>query len=979
ITVSIPGSFAGGTVNWRARVGEQAMVLANGSGDMGLGEVEDHVNTMTISYPVCNDFSRSSGTGLESETENTWGAAWVDYDDDGDDDLYVADYAHWQASRMYQNNGFGIFYSIDIGDATNDIGSNAGPVWGDYDNDGDMDLYMANNIRAYNQLYKNVGGTLNLADTTVNGYEGYSHSASFVDYDNDGFLDIFATDLFETRFNQLFHNEGDGSFSTATGNPINREVNPTLNGVWGDYDNDGLMDLFVANMWGNHNTLYHNDGNGKFTISSTGLVSADGGNSQSGNWVDFDNDRDLDLFVSNTSNQEDFLYVNDGDGTFTKNSGSVIASEMGHSMGSVWADFDNDGDQDVYVIHDNGNTNSLFYNYGTSGFNKVITSAPATDTENSSSPMISDFDNDGDIDIYVTNRNGEANVLYVNDASGCGNHWACFNLTGTASNNNGVGARLELKANIGGSDVWQTRVITTRSGGISAQSTMKAHFGLGDATSIDSLVIYWPSGNKQVLTGPSIDQCNDITESQPSTVTFHAFIDANGNCNLDVGETMLADISGVITETGYRIATNENGTFTATVGVGSYTFTEDADSRYTHPCYTTRSFTTSAGQNTDVYLPHQAACTDPDLWVELASTAKRRGMRNKYQIAYGNNGIADASSVEIAVDFDNYLIPMSANPAWSRVEAGNVYVWEFSSIAAFSSGIINVVDSTSASAFLGYNTSTTASFNNVSADCDLSDNTDTNTELVVGPIDPNDLLVMPKRDIRRGEVLTYRIRFQNVGTYLAENVYLVDTLSANLDPESLSIVGASHYYEVEWLAENVVKFNFEYIMLPDSNINEPESHGYMEFRILPKAGIESGSVIENQAAITFDREAPLMTNTTSTRMVDILPIYDRNEEEEEEQTERPPVLRQELQAKTELTVFPNPADASVFLSLKNLDQKVYNLKIINDLGSTIYRKEIRAYRSDLSIPFQTGNWSAGIYKVILSSDTDLTSFKFVKK
>ncbi|MEL6253576.1 MAG: FG-GAP-like repeat-containing protein [Bacteroidota bacterium] len=980
VNVSIPSEFGDGTASWRVRVAEKELVLADGSGDLGLGETEDYVSSFTVSYPVCNTFSRSSGTGLESESENTWGASWVDYDDDGDDDLFVADYAHWQASRMYQNNGFGIFYSVDIGQATTHTGSNAGPVWGDYDNDGDIDFYMANNIRAYNHLYENIAGTFDLADTTVQGYEGYSHSASFVDYDNDGYLDIFATDLFETRFNQLFHNDQDGTFSTATGAPINREVSPTLNGVWGDYDNDGLLDLFVANMWGNNNTLYHNDGNGKFTVASTGLISADGGNSQSGSWVDFDNDRDLDLFVSNASDQEDFLYVNDGDGTFTKNTSSIISTEAGHTMGSVWGDFDNDGDQDLYVVHDNGNTNSLFYNYGSGGFNKVITSDPATDTENSVSPMISDFDNDGDIDIFVTNRNGETNVLYVNDAASCGNAWVCINLTGNASNKSAVGARLELKANIDGVDTWQTRVITTRSGGISAQSSMKAHFGLGDASSVDSLVIFWPSGNKQVITSLTINQCNDISETQPSTVTFHAFIDANGNCNYDAGEKMLPDVSGVISGIGYRIATHENGTFTATVGVGSYTFTEDADARYTHTCYTTRAFSTTSGQNTDVYLPHEEVCSDPDLWVELASTAKRRALRNKYQIAYGNTGSSDATTVEIAVDFDDYLIPLSANPAWSRTEAGNVYVWEFASIDAFSSGMINVVDSVSSAAFLGYNTTTSASFNGVSADCDLSDNTDTNQEIVVGPIDPNDLIVMPKRDIRRGEELIYRIRFQNVGTYLAENVYLVDTLSQYLDPESMSILGASHYYEMEWLNDQVVKFNFEYIMLPDSGINEPESHGYVEFKILPHKFTPSGSVIENQAAITFDREQPLLTNITSNRLLDVL-VMEEEEDEEEEQDDslRVPDLGLQLQQGPLVSVYPNPGEGQLSLKLIHLEEKTYQIQITNDIGMRIYNKKIRAFRDNLTLPFDAENWSAGIYKVMLSSDDTVSSFKFVVK
>ncbi|MEL6843751.1 MAG: CRTAC1 family protein, partial [Bacteroidota bacterium] len=443
-----------------------------------------------------------------------------------------------------------------------DIGSNVGATWGDYDNDGDLDLFIANNVRAENHLYQNNGsGGFSLVNAgELSTYNGYCHSASWVDYDNDGWLDLFVADYMPTRFNQLYHNERDGTFTKADQTPIMLEARSTMSATWGDYDNDGLMDLFVPNTQDDNNSLYHNDGNGAFTKIKTGDIVTDGGNSVGASWGDVDNDGDLDLYVTNASNQANFFYLNNGDGTFTRNTSSLIATEKGHSFGSAWGDIDNDGDLDLFVTQDNGNQNRMYVNLGNFEFvvqNQLILNE---DSENSASAALADYDNDGDLDIFVANNNYQVNTLYNNKRGQC-NSWKCVKLIGNNSNRSAIGAKIRIKANIYGQDTWLMREISAQTGGVSAQSTLKAYFGLGDASTIDSMVIEWPSSYLQYRTNVPINECEEITEPEGVLITGVTFIDENTNCAYDEGEQLLPNIMLEILPDGKFITTDKQGKF----------------------------------------------------------------------------------------------------------------------------------------------------------------------------------------------------------------------------------------------------------------------------------------------------------------------------------------------------------------------------------------------------------------------------------
>lgn len=937
----------------------------------------------------CESFVRAYPTGFENDLYNTWGGAWVDYNGDGYDDLMVADYDFWRSSKMYENNGDGTFTSVTIGDPVVDQGSNAGVVFGDYDNDGDPDLYTANNVRISNFLYANSGGSFTkVNDSPISGYDGYSHSASWVDYDNDGYLDLFATDFMSTRYNQLYHANGDGTFSVATGNPINIEAYPTFSGVWADYDNDGLQDLFVANLKNEDNSLFHNDGNGSFTKITSGSIVSDGGNSHTGSWGDYDNDGDMDLFVGNASNQKDFLYQNDGDGTFTKKTSLAMTSENGHTFGSVWADFNNDGHLDLYVVHDNSSTNSLFFNNGDGTFTQNTSLVPATDTENSVSTMVSDYDNDGDVDIFVANKTNKENALYINQASLCGNHYACFNLTGTASNADAIGARIQVKATINGSEVWQTRQISTQSGGISAQSSLTQHFGLGDATTIDSVVIYWPSGYVQYLTsGITVDGCNDITEPQDAQVTFLAFIDGNGNCTYDAGEVVLPGISGTITElNGVRISTDAQGQYTMNMPAGTYTFVEDASADYTHPCYTDLTFSALSGQSTTTYLPHNAAYIDADLWVELSSTAQRIGERNTYTISYGNDGNTTAYDVEIAVTFDGDITPVYADSSWdftegSIAEGGGTYIWTIDSVEAFTSYSITIIDSVSSDAVAGTQSTTTVTYRSVDSDNNYSDNSDISTPLLVASFDPNDILVKPEGDIIPGDSLVYRIRFENMGNHPVEHVYIVDTLSQFLDLSTFRMLSTSHYCRTRINPNGVIEFFFQYIMLPGEGTEPGENEGYAEFSIFPHDGLSDYTVIENQAGIKFDHQAMIMTNTVHTtyRLTSLADSEQTAEDSDLSWPEGTTPLEGVLDNDISVRFFPNPASKNAFLSIQSDKSHNYQLRVVNAQGQEIFSRELQSQQASTSIEIPVSTWSPGFYTAVLCYDSRKVIIRFIRQ
>ncbi len=833
----------------------------------------DSLPTLTLEFDPNAAFQKRTGIGLD-DTYDNWAVAWGDYDNDGYVDLFVPTANENQPNQLYHNNGDGTFTKVTTGNIVTDLASSMAATWGDYDNDGDLDLFVSNNIGYANFLYRNNGdGTFtSIQNDPVVSDIYYSHGAAWADYDNDGDLDLFIAEYFPTKYNHLYRNNGDGTFTKVTDNAIILEASFSVAGAWGDYNNDGLVDLFVCNTNDRNNSLYKNLGGGKFLKINTGDIVNDGGKSVGCAWGDYDNDGDLDLFVANAGGQDNFLYRNNGDGTFTKVTSGDIVNDGGHSHGCAWGDYDNDGDLDLYVANNGDNDNFLYMNNGDGTFTRIYNAI--TDVGGESMGVAwADYDNDLDLDLFVANRNDEANFLFANSRGQC-NAKACIVLDGNLSNENGIGAVIKVKANIYGSDVWQMRQVSSQtSGGTGGQNELKTLIGLGDATIIDSIVVQWPSGYVQVLTNQPTDQCITVSEPNGSQVCGTVFFDANGNCTQDADEPGVRNAAITITPGNMVVYTDSTGAYSIYLAPDTYTLTITPPDNWDRGCSVT-STSLTVSQIGSTYcgndFPLTASCPYPDLRVEVASTSHRIGFENLIAVQYENAGTDTATNAVLTLTVDPAIIIKSATVPWDNY-ASNVVTWTLSSILPGERNTIYLTDSISTATTGGTTLNVTANITWPGGDdCNGTDNAYTESGEAVGALDPNDILVWPEGPIRRDEVLTYKIRFQNVGNALVKYVRVEDELPETLDPETVVLGVASHPF-VFRREDHKLVWEFPNINMPDSTTNEPESHGFVLFQVQPRQDIEEGTLIENSARIFFDNMDPIQTNTVQNVIVERAP------------------------------------------------------------------------------------------------------------
>lgn len=444
-------------------------------------------------------------------------------------------------NKLYHNQGDGTFRELADAAGAGDTGYGMGVAVGDYDQDGDPDLYVTN--YGPNALYRNDGGTFSDVTTPTGvGDPRWSTSALFFDYDQDGDLDLYAAnyldfypannricggtitpkrrrkELLKVPFDQrtycsprryngvpdmLYRNDGD-TFADITAevglfNPFGKG----LGALAADFDQDGDMDLYIAND-GVRNALYRNDG-GTFTdIALTAGAAYNGnGEAEAGMGIaggDYDRDGDMDLFVTNFSRESNTLYRNEGGDHFT-DSGALVGVEEPSirplGFATLFFDADNDTDLDLFVANGHvmdriqrleedlryAQPDQLFSNDGSGQFNEVSTiSGPAfTHAAVSRGAAYGDYDRDGDLDLLVTHSNGPV-ALYRNDLPPS-NHWIA--LEGQLT-----GARVELRC----ADQTQTRTVSAGGSYLSA-SAPQLHFGLGSCADSAQLEIHWPDGS----------------------------------------------------------------------------------------------------------------------------------------------------------------------------------------------------------------------------------------------------------------------------------------------------------------------------------------------------------------------------------------------------------------------------------------------------------------------------------------------------
>ncbi|HQR38693.1 MAG TPA: CRTAC1 family protein [Blastocatellia bacterium] len=474
------------------------------------------------------------------------GGGFLDYDNDGWLDAYLVQCGPLPGAadqtpnpnRLFHNNGDGTFTDVTEASGAGDIGYGQGCAFGDVDNDGDVDIYCAN--VGPNRLYLNNGnGTF--TDVTARagvGDPGWSTSCAFADYDGDGYLDLYVVNYLEYSFDKnvlcgarnnpeycgpdaypgapdvLYHNNGDGTFTDVTRKAGVSIDDPAqgkgLGIVWFDYDDDGDPDAFIAND-STASFLFRNNGDGTFrnVAVEAGCAFNERGMTEAGMGVDAgDVDRDgrLDIFVTHLNNETNTLYRNLGSGAFedyTAASGAGPPSLPMVGFGTGLLDFDNDGDLDVFVT--NGRISrdptprdpsspysqpaQLLENNGAGRFADVSSKSGAffQTVWVGRGTAFGDIDNDGDVDVLVMNNNQRA-VLLKNEV-GSQKHWITLKVL-DRRNRDAIGARVTVTAG----DLVQ--VAEVRAGAsYESQNDTRLHFGLGDHATVDRIQVRWRDGH----------------------------------------------------------------------------------------------------------------------------------------------------------------------------------------------------------------------------------------------------------------------------------------------------------------------------------------------------------------------------------------------------------------------------------------------------------------------------------------------------
>ena len=514
------------------------------------------------------DFKHTDGSSGERYMIEpiTAGVALFDYDRDGDMDIYFLNGSPLfqkslpsdkvpPSNALYRNDGGMKFTDVTDQAGVGDTEFGLGVAVGDYDSDGDLDLYVAN--YGPNVLYRNNGnGTF--TDVTKTAGVGNGHrvgaGTNFLDIDGDGDLDLFAANYIEFSLDlhrvyqhytghavypgpgdytptpdTLYRNNGDGTFTDISVESGIAAVSGTGMGtICADFDDDGDTDIVVANdMKGNF--FYQNDGTGKFEEAAlfAGLAYDIGGKAQASMGVacaDYDNDGRLDLHVTSYQLELASLFRNLGDGIFedvTRITGAGAGTVRDVTWGNGFADFDNDGDRDLFIATGHVDPNVEEFDDTTSYMARNILQMNTGDGKfvdisdqagdgmaakySSRGAAFDDLDGDGDIDVVILNSRCQPTILR-NDSPGS-NHWIRIRLVDPTGNRDGVGARVKVTTG----DLTQTEEVHSGQG-YQSHFGMQPHFGLGKAQQIDRIEVHWLGGAVDVLSNVPVDQVLVITK-----------------------------------------------------------------------------------------------------------------------------------------------------------------------------------------------------------------------------------------------------------------------------------------------------------------------------------------------------------------------------------------------------------------------------------------------------------------------------------
>ncbi len=463
------------------------------------------------------DRAEAAGVANANEGDNAVAdSMWFDFNNDGRPDLFVVKFGH---SQLFENLGGGKFKDITKAAGLDRYSNAITAIAFDYDRDGKLDLFVGSYFQPINifqpdsprffpesfetannggglTAYHNLGGG-KFADVTEKlgmKLSGWTLDLGHADADNDGFDDLYVACDFGT--DRFFHNNGNGTFTDISEKAIGVDSKKGMNVDWGDYDNDGLLDVYVTNITDDYmregNFLWHNNGNLTFSDVSRETATFETGWGWGSKFFDYDNDGWLDLYVMNG-------WVSAGKDSYVPDIFNMVTKP-----GIDFADARNwppMGDKSLSGYE----KKRLFHNDKGQIFKDEAARHGLDNKKDGRGIAIADFNNDGKLDIMSANASSEPN-LFVNTMPS-GRHWIQFLLEGKQSNRSAVGAQVRLKFG-------ETTRLQYVSGGNSfaGQSTARVHFGLADTAKVDQIEVRWPTGQKEVFASVTVDKLNRIVE-----------------------------------------------------------------------------------------------------------------------------------------------------------------------------------------------------------------------------------------------------------------------------------------------------------------------------------------------------------------------------------------------------------------------------------------------------------------------------------
>lgn len=890
------------------------------------------------------------------------------------------------------------------------LGSVAHLTCSDFDNDGDQDVVIASTNGANSEIawYENEDGLgafgeQNHVSLDVN----YPKYAGAADLDGDGFTDILSLSQFDHKMAWYRNNDGLGSFGEQQ---IIAPSSAFVKSVFAsDIDGDNDMDVISASRNDNTVAWYQNtDGEGNY--SERIIISMNAGSPEAVYSADIDNDGDYDVISAGFS--KIVWYENeDGNGSF---GAQQIITSNAQAATSVFAiDIDGDGDIDVLSSSRQNNRIGWYENLngnGSFGSQQIISS----NANNAINVYAADFDGDGDIDVVSASR-GDDKIAWYENTNGNGNFGAEQILTTNADFATSVYAndvdsdgdidivfassnddKIGWFENLDGNGNFSTEhIISLDAGG---PRTVRANDmdkdGDIDILYISQSKLAWfenidGMGNfgEEQLVAPitndgwsvlAVDIDNDYdmdvlasTEDDLKIAWFENLIvsnEINGEIKIDlnlngcdasdgiIGNILIATTDGT---NSYSAFTQPNGVYRLFPQIGTYTTSVIGGL----PNY----FGVSPNSAVSEFMSLNESdtvdfCVEPagefnnlNIVIYPSINSPRPGFDTTYQLVYKNIGTTQLSG-DITFAFDGDKLNFLSASESVASQTTNTITFNYSDLSLFESRTINLEFNVFAPPTTNIDDIlvSTVLINPMTGDETEEDNSFTLEQTVIGSYDPNDITVLEGDEILIDDIdkyLHYLVRFQNTGTASAINVRVEHVLDDKLDWTTMQLESLSHTGRVEIENEADVSFIFNNINLPDSTNDEPNSHGFIAFKIKPKSNVQVGDIISGVADIYFDFNPPIITNTVNTEIVEPLGI-------------------DEVSTET-VKLYPNPAKNTIQITS---NQVIDNILIIDSNG-----RELKAIViSDTEYSFDVSDYSNGIYFIEIQSGHSKATKKFVK-